>query len=77
MAVVKNGTVYYVQHPTGKIEPGVTVKYVEEEIDLENAPLNGGVLVKVIARSADPYMRYRMRDPSLPAFVPPIILNDP
>ena len=52
-------------------EPGVHTQYVEQEIDLESAPLDGGVLVKTIAFSADPYQRYRMRDPSVWGFVPP------
>ena len=79
MPVVKNGTVYYVQQPTDKIEPGVTVKYVEEEIDLDNVPLNGGVLLKTIALSSDPYMRYRMRDPEDPhaVFCPVLKLGKP
>lgn len=79
MAVVKNGTVYYVNQPSGQIDPSTTVKYVEEEIDLDNAPLNGGVLVKVIALSSDPYMRYRMREPdnNHAAFCPALVLNQP
>ena len=77
--MVKNGTVLYVQEPTGLIEPGVTVKYVEQEIDLDNAPLDGGVLVKVIAMSSDPYMRYRMRLPENKhaSFVPHLTLGYP
>ena len=77
--MVKNGTILYAQKPTGLIEPGITVKYVEQEIDLENVPLNGGVLVKVIAMSSDPYMRYRMREPEdkHASFVPHLVLNYP
>lgn len=77
--MVKNGTILYAQHPTGLIEPGVTVKYVEQEIDLDSAPLNGGVLVKVIAMSSDPYMRYRMREPDNKhaAFSPHLTLGYP
>ena len=77
MPTVKNGSVYYVQHPTSLIEPEVNLKYVEEEIDLENVPLNGGVLVKVIAVSSDPYMRYRFRDPSIEMYCPPVRLGEP
>lgn len=68
--MVKNGTVIYVAAPVGQIVPGETVKYVEEEIDLEHVPLNGGVLIKTFALSSDPYMRYRMRDPAIPMFCP-------
>lgn len=79
MPTVRNGTVYYVQHPTGLIEPGTTTKYVEEQIDLDNAPLDGGVLVKVIALSSDPYMRYRMRakDDNHAAFSPQLTVGCP
>ena len=79
MPTVKNATVYYVQHPTGFIEPDTNVKYVEEQIDLDNVPLDGGVLVKVIALSSDPYMRYRMRakDDNRTAFAPPLTLGYP
>ncbi|EKM57042.1 uncharacterized protein PHACADRAFT_254567 [Phanerochaete carnosa HHB-10118-sp] len=79
MPPVRNGTIYYVKQPTDKIIPGETVKYVEEEIDLDNVPLNGGILLKIVAVSSDPYMRYRMREPesSLAAFCPPLQLNKP
>lgn len=74
---MKNGTVYYVQEPENHIEPDVHVKYVEEEIDLDNIPLNGGVLLKTLYLSSDPYLRYRMRDPTIEMFCPPMLLGDP
>ena len=77
MPAVRNGTVLYVQEPKDDIEPGVHLKYVEETIDLDTIPLNGGVLVKTLALSSDPYIRYRMREPHLPSFCPPIKLGDP
>jgi len=39
-----------------------------ETIDLDDVPLNGGVLVKILYLSVDPYMRGRMRDPSTPSY---------
>ncbi|THH00055.1 hypothetical protein EW026_g2429 [Hermanssonia centrifuga] len=77
MAIIKNGTVIYAEHPTNHIVPGVTTKYIEEDIDLDNVPLNGGVLIKTLALSSDPYMRYRMRDPSIPMFCPVVPLGQP
>ena len=79
MPTVKNGTVYYAAHPVDKIVPGVTTKYVEDEIDLQTVPLNGGVLIKVIALSSDPYMRYRMREPESKhaTFCPPLKIGQP
>ena len=77
MPTVKNGSVIYVAHPEGHIEPDVHLKYVEGEINLQNVPLNGGVLLKTIALSGDPYLRYRMRDPSIPDFMPAFDLGKP
>lgn len=49
---------------TGYPEPGKTTVYDKsQEIDLENAPLNGGFLVKTLVLSIDPYMRGKMRGP--------------
>ena len=79
MPVVRNATVYYVKQPTDKILPGETVKYVEEKIDLDSVPLNGGILLKTLALSSDPYMRYRMRDldNNHAAFAPHLKLGKP
>lgn len=42
-------------------KPGETTRIDKsEQVDLQ-APLNGGVLVKTIALSIDPYLRGRMR----------------
>lgn len=48
-----------------------------ETIDLDNVPLNGGVLVKTLYLSVDPYMRNRMRDPSIPSYAPALDLGQP
>jgi NADPH-dependent curcumin reductase CurA len=45
-------------------EPGKTVVYDESKtIDVESVPLDGGILVKTLVLSIDPYMRGRMRAP--------------
>lgn len=50
--------------------PGRTTVCDESEtIDLENAPLNGGFLIKILSVSIDPYMRGRMRDPKIKSYV--------
>ena len=47
-------------------EPGKHVVYDESQtIDPDNSPLRGGVLLKLLAFSSDPYLRERMRDPSV------------
>ncbi|KAH8102036.1 NAD-P-binding protein [Cristinia sonorae] len=77
MPVVKNSKLIYIAHPTAEYQPGVHTKYVEEELDTDTVTLNGGILVRLIAVSSDPYMRYRMRDPSIPMFAPPLIIGEP
>ncbi len=48
--------------PAGYPVPGQTTVYdANETIDLENAPLNGGILVKTLVLSIDPYLRGKMR----------------
>ena len=48
-----------------------------ETIDLDNVPLNGGVLVKVLYLSVDPHMRLGMRDPKTPGGSPAFSLGEP
>ena len=60
----------------GYPEPGKTTVYDESEtIDLDNAPLNGGFLVKTLYLSIDPYLRGKMRDPKIESYsVCPVVL---
>lgn len=56
-----NSRVIFAAIPVGNALDGV-LKYLDDEtIDIDNALLNGGILVKVVALSVDPYMRNRMR----------------
>jgi hypothetical protein len=56
-------TEYFKEYP----EPGVTtVQDDGQTIDLENVPLDGGVLIKTIALSIDPYQRGLMREATGP-----------
>lgn len=75
MPIVKNGKVIYTTHPEGAYEPGVHTKYVEEDLDTDAVALNGGILVRLIAISSDPYMRYRMRPEDQPMFAPAVPLG--
>lgn len=47
----------------------------EETIDIDNVALDGGVLAKTLYLSVDPYMRNRMRDPSIKSYAPPFELG--
>lgn len=63
MAPVPNPRVLFNKVPTGYPVDGETTVYdTSATIDLD-APLNGGVLVKVLVLSIDPYIRGRMRAP--------------
>ncbi|EJF64325.1 NAD(P)-binding protein [Dichomitus squalens] len=78
MAPVKNGRYLFNEIPTGYPVPGKTTIYDESEtIDLDNVPLNGGVLVKILVLSIDPYMRGRMRSPENKSYVEPFKLGEP
>ena len=54
----------FISHAVGYPVPGTTYVYEESEtIDVDAVPLDGGVLVKTLALSIDPYMRRRMVHP--------------
>ncbi|KAI0701977.1 NADP-dependent leukotriene B4 12-hydroxydehydrogenase [Cytidiella melzeri] len=76
---MKNPSLVFVAQPKphSLIEDGVHVKVEERDLDLDNAPLNGGVLLKTLILSSDPYLRYRFREPSVETFCPPILIGDP
>jgi len=52
-------------------DDGSTFKKTEIEID-ENASLDGGILLKPLELSVDPYLRGRMRDESVKSYSPPL-----
>ncbi|KAF7800084.1 hypothetical protein EIP86_011327 [Pleurotus ostreatoroseus] len=78
MAPVKNGRLIFNEIPTGYPEPGKATVYDDlQTIDLERAPLNGGLLVKTLVLSIDPYLRGRMRDPKISSYQPAFTLGQP
>ncbi|KAF8157829.1 alcohol dehydrogenase [Crassisporium funariophilum] len=78
MAPVTNGRVIFKSIPEGFPEPGKTTVFDgSQKIDLENVPLNGGFLLKVLELSVDPYMRGRMRDPKKDSYVPAFTIGEP
>ncbi|KAJ7094726.1 alcohol dehydrogenase [Mycena belliarum] len=78
MAPVTNARVMFAARPEDYPIPGKTTVYdTSETIDLENAPLNGGILVKVLVVSVDPYMRGRMRGPEHKSYIPAFQLGQP
>ncbi|KAJ3772093.1 alcohol dehydrogenase [Lentinula raphanica] len=78
MAPITNGRTIYKEIPTGFPEPGKTTVYdTSLTIDLENVPLNGGVLIKTLVLSADPYMRVQMRPVDIEGYMPAFIPGQP
>ncbi|TCD61391.1 hypothetical protein EIP91_008528 [Steccherinum ochraceum] len=64
MSIVKNSRHLFNEIATGYPIPGQTTVYDDSQtIDLDKAPLNGGVLVKILYLSIDPYLRFKMRHP--------------
>jgi hypothetical protein len=62
----------------GYPEPGKTTVYdTTRTIDLERVALDGGVLVKLLDLSVDPYLRGRMRSPEVKSYSPPFALGAP
>jgi NADPH-dependent curcumin reductase CurA len=52
-------------HSTDYPVPGETLVVDNNQtIDIDNAPLNGGVLFKILALSVDPYQRGKMNQSS-------------
>ena len=53
-----NGRHLLKEYPSGYPIPGTTTVYdTSERLDLDNVPLNGGVLAKLVVLSIDPYLR--------------------
>lgn len=78
MTIVTNGRLLFNEIPIGYPEPGTTTIYDDSKtIDLDNVPLDGGILVKTIALSIDPYLRSRMRDPQVKSYASAFIKGEP
>ncbi|KIJ29059.1 hypothetical protein M422DRAFT_784418 [Sphaerobolus stellatus SS14] len=76
-SIVPNNRLVFNKVPTGYPVPGETTRIdTNEKIDLD-APLNGGVLIKVVVVAIDPYLRGRMRDASIKSYAPPFLLGEP
>ncbi|KAF8917337.1 chaperonin 10-like protein [Mucidula mucida] len=68
---IRNAQLIFKEIPIGFPEPGKTTTYeTNATIDIENVSLHGGILVKTLSVSIDPFMRGRMRDPKIPSYAP-------
>ncbi|KAF8215356.1 hypothetical protein K438DRAFT_1801110 [Mycena galopus ATCC 62051] len=78
MAPITNARVLFNAVPNDYPVPGTTTVYdTTETIDIENVPLNGGVLIKVLLLSIDPYLRGRLRAPEIDSYMPAFPLGQP
>ncbi|KAJ8474584.1 hypothetical protein ONZ45_g15904 [Pleurotus djamor] len=77
MPLVRNARHLFNEIPTGFPIPGRTTVYDDSQtIDLDNVPLNGGILVKTLVLSMDPYLRGKMR-PAGTSYLPSFVIGEP
>ncbi|KAJ7482969.1 hypothetical protein B0H11DRAFT_1208640 [Mycena galericulata] len=78
MPPVTNARVLFNAIPEDYPIPGKTIVYdTTQSIDLETVPLKGGILIKVLVLSVDPYMRLRLRAPEIKSYLPAFVLGEP
>lgn len=71
-----NKTLVYKKVPKGFPVAGEHLVVEKREIDLNDVP-KGGLLVQVQYASFDPYLRPKMRDPSIKSYAPAFELDEP
>lgn len=69
--------VYAKVPPSGWPVPGEHLKVTDIGFDLDQEPPANGLIVEVLYLSLDPYMRGRLRDPSVQSYAPAFELNKP
>ncbi|KAF9474409.1 NAD(P)-binding protein [Pholiota conissans] len=78
MPSITNGRVLFAAAPEGYPEPGKHIVYdTSKTLDLETVPLNGGILIKTLELSIDPYMRGQMREAHIPSYMPAFPMGEP
>jgi NADPH-dependent curcumin reductase CurA len=78
MASIQNSAVIFAEIPSGNLEAGKHIKYVKDRtIDLDTVNTQGGIVIKNLVISIDPYMRGRMRPSETKSYSPPFELNQP
>ncbi|CAM1510950.1 Fc.00g084630.m01.CDS01 [Cosmosporella sp. VM-42] len=75
--MTQNKTFIYKKIPTGLPKPGEHLTIEDRPIDLEEAPPKNGLVLKILYASFDPYLRGKMRDPSVKSYSPPFEVNKP
>lgn len=75
--MVQNKGIIFKAIPTGWPEPGKDLAIEARDFDLEQAPQEGGMIVRTYYASFDPYQRGRMRDPKVKSYSAPFVLGEP
>lgn len=75
--MVQNKALIYKKLPTGKPVAGEHLTVETREFDLNQPIPDDGALVRGLYFSLDPYMRGRMRDPSIKSYVAPFTIDEP
>ncbi|KAK4653248.1 hypothetical protein QC762_511750 [Podospora pseudocomata] len=72
---VQNKTLLFKKVPTNAPIPGEHLAVEPVPFDLK--PPKGGLTVAVLSASYDPYLRGKMRDPSIKSYSPPFLVGEP
>ncbi|KAI9730394.1 MAG: hypothetical protein M1834_005904 [Cirrosporium novae-zelandiae] len=75
--MVQNKTLNFKKVPVGYPVPGQDLAIETSEFDVNQAPPQGGITVKIYYVSFDPYQRGRMRPAEVKSYSPPYELNGP
>lgn len=75
--MVENKQVIFVKVPTTYPVAGEHLQVHTATFDLEQPLTEGQLMLKLLALSVDPYMRGRMRDPSVKSYAPAFELGKP
>ncbi|KAJ3535030.1 hypothetical protein NM208_g7302 [Fusarium decemcellulare] len=75
--MTQNKTLVYKKIPTGLPVAGEHLNVEDRPIDLNEAAPEGGLVVEILYASYDPYLRGKMRDPSIKSYSPAFEIDSP
>ena len=76
-AKMTNKTLVFKAIPSGLPVPGEHLVVEDRPFDTTAPPPPGGLTLSILYSSYDPYLRGKMRDPSIKSYSPPFELNGP
>ncbi|KAJ4187731.1 hypothetical protein NW767_012197 [Fusarium falciforme] len=75
--MTQNKTLIFKKIPTGLPVAGEHLVIEDHPIDLDEAAPEGGLVVEILYASFDPYLRGKMRDPSIKSYSPAFEIDKP